>query len=128
MRHGAGQEMSPEEIFNAFFGGGMPGGGGVHFYSSGFGPGGVQFRAGGGPRRQQQRGQQQNAEHANFGMLLQMLPVLFFIILSFLSQDHSGSSNTGEGQYFSLVVRIQEQFFRRYTFLYIYFHCWSNLC
>ena len=64
MRHG-GQEMSPEDIFNAFFGGGIPGGGGpgIHFYSTGFGPGGVHFRTGGpsSSRRQQQRqnGQQQ---------------------------------------------------------------------
>jgi DnaJ homolog subfamily B member 12 len=106
MRHGGGpQEMSPEEIFNAFFGGGMPGGGGVHFYSTGFGPGGVQFRTGGGQRRQQ-RAQQQNAEQqAGFGMLFQMLPILLFVLLSFLSQnDSSQSATTGEGQYFSLVV------------------------
>jgi DnaJ homolog subfamily B member 12 len=111
MRHG-GQEMSPEDIFNAFFGGGIPGGGGpgLHFYSTGFGPGGVQFRTGGGPRRQQQqRGQQQQQpadNHGGFGMLLQMLPIFLFIILSFLSQDNTSSSSSGEGQYFSLVVRI----------------------
>ena len=56
---GGGPEMTPEEIFNAFFGGGMAGGmgPGMHFYSSGFGPG-MQFRtAGGMPPRG--RGQQQ---------------------------------------------------------------------
>ena len=122
MRRGGGQqEMSPEDIFNAFFGGGMPGGmnmaggpGGVHFYSSGFGPGGMHFRTGGGggPGRRprapgQQQQQQQTEQHAGFGMLLQMLPILIFILLSFMStNDQSASSATskGEGQYFSLEV------------------------
>ena len=124
MRRGGGQqEMSPEDIFNAFFGGGMPGGvnmagggmpGGLHFYSSGFGPGGgIHFRSGGGGQGRRPRGPgqaqpQQTDHHAGFGMLFQMLPILIFILLSFLStNDHSASSATskGEGQYFSLDVR-----------------------
>lgn len=119
MRHRGGQEMSPEDIFNAFFGGGMPGGGGggaggpgVHFYSTGFGPG-MHFRAGGGggggiPRRQQQ---QQPDTQPGIGMLLQLLPVLLFVVLSFLSQSdttHGSSASSrpmaGENQYFSLTV------------------------
>lgn len=115
-RHG-GQEMSPEDIFQAFFGGGMPGGGGgggpgVHFYSNGFGPG-MQFRAGGGPRRGQQQQQQQRGggqaepQAPGLGMLMQLLPVLLFMALSFLSQSdttQSGSARpmSGENQYFSL--------------------------
>jgi DnaJ homolog subfamily B member 12 len=116
MRHGGGQEVSPEDIFNAFFGGGMPGGvhmgggpGGVHFYSTGFGPGGLHFR-GGQARRPRTQGQQQpqNEQQAGFGMLLQMLPVLLFILLSFLSTNEHSTTSTvskGEGQYFSLEVR-----------------------
>eukprot|EP00977_Amphora_coffeiformis_P018143 scaffold6216_cov149-Amphora_coffeaeformis.AAC.10 len=43
--HMHGQHVDPEDIFNAFFGGaGMPGGGGVHFYSNGFGGPGMHFR------------------------------------------------------------------------------------
>ena len=122
MRRGGGgqQEMSPEDIFNAFFGGGMPGGmnmaggpGGVHFYSSGFGPGGLHFRTGGGgqgrrPRAPGQQQQPQAEQHGGFGMLLQMLPVLIFILLSFVStndQTASSATSKGEGQYFSLEVR-----------------------
>ena len=117
---GGQQEMSPEDIFNAFFGGGMPGGvnmaggpGGIHFYSSGFGPGGgIHFRSGGGgqgrrPRAPGQQQQQQTEQQAGFSMLFQMLPILIFILLSFLStNDQSASSATikGEGQYFSLEV------------------------
>jgi hypothetical protein len=118
MRRGGGQEMSPEDIFNAFFGGGMPGGvhmgggpggGGVHFYSTGFGPGGLHFR-GGPARRPRNQTQQQNEQQAGFGMLLQMLPVLLFVLLSFLSANENSTSTTvskGEGQYFSLYVSIK---------------------
>ena len=116
---GGQQEMSPEDIFNAFFGGGMPGGvnmaggpGGIHFYSSGFGPGGgIHFRSGGGGQGRRPRApgqqQQQTEQQAGFSMLFQMLPILIFILLSFLStNDQSASSATskGEGQYFSLEV------------------------
>jgi DnaJ homolog subfamily B member 12 len=114
MRHG-GQEMSPEDIFNAFFNGHMGGGGfggnGMHFYSNGFGPG-VQFRAGGPQRRgagegtQQQRTEAQ--QNAGFSSLFQLLPVLFFVLLSLLSSsgsDGTGGNMPGEGKYFMLTVR-----------------------
>lgn len=115
-RRGGGQEVSPEDIFNAFFGGGMPGGGGMggpgfHVYTTGFGPG-MHFQAG-GPRRQQQqqRRPQQNDAAQSMQMLMQFLPVLLIVILSFFrSGDNSFSSYTttgnmpGENQYFSLVV------------------------
>jgi DnaJ family protein B protein 12 len=105
MRRPGGQEMSPEEIFQAFFGGGMPGGPGVHFYSTGFGPG-MQFRAG-GPRRPQ-REQQQQQQQPGVGLLLQFLPVLMILLVSFFSQSNDGyhRSMPGENQYFSLTVSI----------------------
>lgn len=117
MRRGGGQEMTPEDIFQAFFGGGMPGGmpgggggPGMHFYSSGFGPSGMHFRAG-GPQQQQRRGPADPAPALGFGMLVQMLPLLLFMILSFLSQSDSTQNASarpmaGENQYFSLTVSV----------------------
>ena len=124
---GGAHEMSPEDIFNAFFGGaamGGMGGPGFHVYSSGFGPG-MHF-AGGGNRWQQQNQQQQqrrrqqgqqrnpqNEASANIGMLLQFLPILIILLTSFFrggSDDSSYSYSTttvspGENKYFSLTVR-----------------------
>jgi len=91
---GGAQEVSPEEIFNMFFGGGMAGGrggmhrgpGGFHVYTNGFGFGGPQggafrggARRGGAPGQQQQ--QQAQPEAAGFGQLLQLLPLLLIMLL-----------------------------------------------
>jgi len=118
MRH-AGQEVSPEEIFNMFFGGGMPGmhaagGPGFHFYSTGFGPGGVQFRTAQRPRRARGRGaaEADNAQEEtspSLGLLLQLLPVLLIAFLSFMRANDTGEVNLsgimpGEGKFFSLTV------------------------
>jgi curved DNA-binding protein CbpA len=113
-RGGGGPEMTPEEIFQAFFGGGMPGHrmpGGVHFYSSGFGPGGMHFRAGGFPPRN--RGQpdhsQNQQQHPGLGMLMQLMPIIVILLMTFLGQsmdEQSYRSMPGENQYFSLTVRI----------------------
>jgi DnaJ family protein B protein 12 len=112
-----GQEVNPEDIFNMFFGGGMPTGGmrrgggpGVHFYSSGFGNG-----FGGVPRQRVPRGQpggqpggqrRQEDEAFNFGNLVQLLPFLMILILSFFNMKNEGGVSTtrGEGKYFSLAV------------------------
>jgi len=116
-RGGGGVEMTPEEIFNAFFGGGMPGGGmgggpgGVHFYSAGFGPG-MHFRGGGFPRqhRARQAQQQQQQEGSGFGTLVQLLPLIMIMLVSFFSSDNTmfhnptARSMPGENQYFSLTV------------------------
>mmetsp|Transcript_14485 Transcript_14485/g.39926 ORF Transcript_14485/g.39926 Transcript_14485/m.39926 type:complete len:456 (-) Transcript_14485:749-2116(-) len=123
-RGGHGQDVSPEEIFNMFFGGGMGGGGGgggmhmrgpggMHFYSSGFGGGNpfaqaafAQQRA----RQQQRQRQQQQARGAGeddapqpprYAQLLQFLPFLLFILLSFFNSSDVGTAG-GEGRYFSL--------------------------
>jgi len=102
-RHG--EEMSPEEIFNMFFGGGMPagmggmGGPGFRVYGSGFGPG---FAAHMGGARQRQR--QQEAQNAGgIGQFAQLLPLLLLFVLSFFNlPGDDGSSHTGGSRYFSL--------------------------
>jgi DnaJ family protein B protein 12 len=115
-----GQDVSPEDIFNMFFGGGMPmrGPGGVHFASN-FGPG---FGAGARHRQQQQQRQQQQRraqgqrpqqpqEQPNpFQSILQVVPFFLILILSFMNMsDDSGVSggssySSGESRYFSLTV------------------------
>ena len=111
-----GQEVSPEEIFNMFFGGGMPGmyggGPGFHVYTNGFGPG-MQFRAARNRRQQQPRGDQyrgreEQQQAPGIGMLLQFLPILVIMLLSFFRYDENvptSGSMPGEGKYFSMVVR-----------------------
>jgi DnaJ homolog subfamily B member 12 len=111
-----GQDVSPEEIFNMFFGGGMRGGmngggfrggPGVHFYSSGFGGGfpqqGVrQQRQGQQPRQQQQ----QQEQGFNPAMFMQMIPIFLILLLSFYNMSEPGTETTmtGEDRYFSLTV------------------------
>jgi len=109
MRHGNmhfnGQEVSPEDLFNMFFGG-MPGGGGargfggpgVRMYSSGFGPGSA---AGGMPRRRGGQ-RQEEPEQPGFMQFAQFLPIIMLFLLSFLNFPGDGSSSTGSNPYFSL--------------------------
>lgn len=107
-----GQEVSPEEIFNMFFGGGMPGmhmrgGPGMHFYSNFGGPGmrGGQFRQ----RQGDERAQARQEQTAGFTALFQFLPFLLILALSFMNNMNSGTTTTtyssGENRYFSLTVR-----------------------
>lgn len=112
-----GQHVDPDEIFNMFFGGGMPMGGGgfgpgMHFYSNGFGPG-MHFRAG-GPRARpraapggQQHPDQEPARNAGMNLFLQLLPILFMMLLSFSSYGNNDASASmpGVDRYFSLTVR-----------------------
>lgn len=111
--HFHGQEVSPEDIFNMFFGGGMQGGGmggmggpGFRVYSSGFGPG---FGAANMRQQQQQRRrqQQQNQQPDHpLGQLLQFLPLLLIMALSFFNMpgdtNSMGGSTGGGNRYFSL--------------------------
>jgi DnaJ family protein B protein 12 len=121
-----GQEVSPEEIFNMFFGGGMGGmhgmhrgPGGMHFYTNFGGPAG--FARAAQQQRQRQAGQQgpaQQETEAPVGLanLLQLLPFLLILILSFMNMaDQSyqgrmpgagGNRSPGQGRYFSLTVRL----------------------
>ena len=107
--HFQGQEVNPEDIFNMFFGGGMPGGGmhqfggpgGFRVYSTGFGPG---FAFGGMPRRQQQQPQQQQQETGGlFAQLLQLLPLLLILLMSFFNfPGETPTNHSGGNPYFSL--------------------------
>ena len=107
-----GQEVSPEEIFNMFFGGGMPGGvnmrggPGMHFYSNfgGAGMRGPQF----GRRPGQQQAERPAEQAQGFGNIMQFLPFLLILVLSFFNSTGSGGSSAsysaGENKYFSLTV------------------------
>lgn len=108
--HFNGQEVNPEDIFNMFFGGGMPGGfGGPGFrvYTTGMGPG---FAFGGmhpnmHRRHHQQQQQQQHGrqEEGILGRLAQFLPILMIIFLSFFNMPGQNSNGaTGGSRYFSL--------------------------
>jgi hypothetical protein len=103
-------DVSPEDIFNMFFNG-MAGGPGFHVYSSN---GGMQFRGG---RAQQARRQQhgnggaaaQGQQHQPaWALLKQLIPILLFAFLSFLSQSSDGGEThhpmPGQDKYYSLVV------------------------
>jgi DnaJ-domain-containing protein 1 len=106
--HFNGQEVNPEDIFNMFFGGGMPGGmGGPGFrvYTTGMGPG---FAFGGmhpnmqRARRQQQQ-QQARQEEGLFGQFAQFLPLLVIFLLSFFNMPGQNAGGaTGGSRYFSL--------------------------
>ena len=109
--HFNGQEVNPEDIFNMFFGGGMPGGvhmnmggmpGGFRVYSTGFGgmPRGGGF---GQQRRQGQRAQPEPA--AGLGALFQLLPIILLFAMSFFNlPGETATGHTGGSQYFSLTV------------------------
>ena len=103
-----GQEVSPEDLFNMFFGGGMPGGmaGGAR----GFGGPGFRVHTTGGfggrqPRRPgQQQGQPQQAQ-AGLQQILQLLPLIMLFLLSFFNfPGETGTGATGGSTYFSLTV------------------------
>lgn len=109
--HFNGQEVSPEDIFNMFFGGGMPGGmhagggNGFRVYSTGFGPGmgfGMHPGMGRQPRGRGQgnRQQQQQADAGPLSNLAQFLPLLMILLLSFLNSP--GDKAAGGNRYFSL--------------------------
>lgn len=111
---GRGQEVSPEEIFNMFFGGGMGGPGmhmrggpGMHFSTNFGGPG---FGGGGfRPRQRAQQGQQQRQaqEESPWSNLVQLVPFILIMLLSFMNMtSESGGStySSGENRYFSLTV------------------------
>jgi len=86
-----GEELSPEDLFNMFFGGGGPAGfggmggggfGGPTMFSATFGPGGFRTtRMGGAPRQQANQAQ---GERNQFLTLLPVLFIFFFPVLSSL--------------------------------------------
>jgi DnaJ family protein B protein 12 len=131
-RHGGmhfrpGDEVSPEDIFNMFFGGGMPGGmggsmhrgpGGMHFYSN-FGGGGMNGFARAHQQQQQRRrapaGQAQRPQNDDappgLASMMQLLPFLLILALSFFNMNDGtgmgsagGTASPGLDRYFSLTV------------------------
>ncbi|KAL7553168.1 hypothetical protein ACHAWF_016413 [Thalassiosira exigua] len=106
--HFQGQDVSPEDIFNMFFGGGMAGGMGGQGGMGGDGRARVSSFGGMHPnmraRQQQQRGQQrqqQQQPEGILGQLVQLLPLFLIMLLSFWNMTEDGSSG-GENGYFSL--------------------------
>ena len=79
-RGGNTHEVSPEDLFNMFFQGG---GGGAQFH---FGGGGMRNRGQQArPQRGGQDGSEQRAPQSGFQQLLQFLPILLMILMSFSS-------------------------------------------
>ena len=111
MQYRQGQEVSPEDIFNMFFGGGAmgpgAGGPGFHMYTNGFGGGfaGNQFAR--HARQQQNRQQQQQGQQQqqNVAPWMQLIPFLVIMIMSFLNFGGQETGVTMQTRYFSLVVR-----------------------
>ncbi|KAI0312398.1 hypothetical protein OF83DRAFT_1067203 [Amylostereum chailletii] len=88
-------ELSPEDLFNMFFGGGMGGGGGGFnggpMFSASFGPGGFRTTrvytngAGAGAARQAQQRQQAAEAQTPRSILTQLAPLLILFALTLLS-------------------------------------------
>ncbi|KDQ61725.1 hypothetical protein JAAARDRAFT_172114 [Jaapia argillacea MUCL 33604] len=84
-------EISPEDLFNMFFGGGGFGGGGGPVFSASFGPGGFRTtRMGNGgfafqPQRQQRQQGNANEPRTTAQTILQLLPLLILFAISLLS-------------------------------------------
>ncbi|KAL9619117.1 MAG: hypothetical protein Q9160_006206 [Pyrenula sp. 1 TL-2023] len=99
-------EISPEELFNRFFGGGGafdPFGGGVFgggqqfVFNLGGGPGFRVHQFGGGRPRRRPREANQEPEQTPSGItaLTQLLPLLFLFLLPLLSSLFTGSGTSG---------------------------------
>lgn len=100
--HFQGQEVNPEDIFNMFFGGGMPGG--VHMAGGGM-PGGFRVYStgfGGMPRQQRRQGQGQQQNGPDAASLIQLLPVLLLFLMSFFNFPGETANNHNGNKYFSL--------------------------
>lgn len=110
MQYRQGQEVSPEDIFNMFFGGGMGpgmGGPGFHVYTNGFGGGfgGPQFARAQQRARQQQAGQGQAQPPQNGAPWMQLLPFVVIMLMSFFNMGGQDTGVAMQTRYFSLVVR-----------------------
>ncbi|KAL9115398.1 MAG: hypothetical protein Q9227_000719 [Pyrenula ochraceoflavens] len=102
---GFDEEISPEELFNRFFGGGGAfdpfggmGGGQQFVFNFGGGPGFRVHQFGGTrPRRRPREANGGEGESApsGFSALVQLLPILILFILPLLSSLFSGSGTTG---------------------------------
>lgn len=94
------EEISPEELFNRFFGGGFGGmGGGPQFvFNMGGGPG-VRVHQFGGPRprRRPREATEPEAVPSAWAMFQQLLPLILLFVLPLLSSLFSSSSSTPSG-------------------------------
>ena len=80
--------------------GGGFGGPGFRVYTGGFGGPGFGFHAGGMPRRQQTQ-QQREQEQGPVQRIMQFLPILLFMLMSFINMPDETASSTSTS-YFSL--------------------------
>lgn len=92
---GGAQEMSPEDLFNMFFGGQ---GGGFAAQTGGFGGGGTQFRTqfygpGGRTTTGRPQARAQNGTESTGSVWLQVAPLLALLLFSFLTQIPAMFSN-----------------------------------
>ena len=93
-----GQQVNPEDIFEMFFNGGMPRQRGARRGGGGF----QSFHFGGHPQQRQQQQQQQRGGGEGgggnpFGQLLQFLPILLFLFLSFGGMGGGVAPGSGSG-------------------------------
>ena len=107
------EEISPEELFRQFFGGGMGGGG--PFGGMGMGGPGFVFNMGGGPGirvhqfggdrpRRRPHNHENQQPTSPLSALQSLLPLLLLFILPLLSSLFSGSGSSGPGMRFDAAV------------------------
>lgn len=119
-------EISPEELFNMFFGGGPMGGGpmgGGPVFTASFGPGGFRtMRMGGGgfPRAQRQAGTGENSRASTLMQLLPLILLFAFSLLNALPSLFSGPVHADPKYAFSPSSRFDSQ--RTTTGLGIVYH------
>ncbi|XP_023345928.1 dnaJ homolog subfamily B member 12-like isoform X2 [Eurytemora carolleeae] len=117
--HGFQGDMTAEEIFNMFFGGGMPGSS-VYVRR-----GGRWTRSGAGAGHAQEH-QQHSQEQGGFGALFQLLPILFLILMSLFSSlfvndplysfDHTHKYNVGRRTTnIKVTYYVKESFHQEFT-------------
>lgn len=91
---GNAQHMTPEDLFNMFFMGGMPGAGGARFGGHRFNTHQQQQQR--QRQQQQQDGQAPGVEPGNFQQLLQLLPILMLVLMTFST---FGGQNGGQAPF-----------------------------
>ncbi|KAK6524288.1 hypothetical protein TWF694_005942 [Orbilia ellipsospora] len=97
-RHPFADEISPEELFNMFFGGGGGFGGGGTFFDLGGGPG-IRIHHFGGPNPRRRPNQEAAADEDNSigSTLIRLLPLILIFAFSLLSSILSGFGGTSDG-------------------------------
>lgn len=99
--HFNGNQVDPEDLFNMFFQGNMGQGGGRGFHTH-FGGPGMRQRAGrqqGGGREEQQQQRQQQDPQNFFQKILQFLPIIMLILMTFGGFGAETKANTYSSVY-----------------------------